>query len=588
MMRSLISLPLFAAAALSYPTASNDRFDYVIVGGGTSGLVVANRLSELKNVTVAVIEAGGSVYDNANVTDLGGYGKAFDTSIDYAYETVGQKYGGNKTQTLRAGKALGGTSTINGMAYTRAQSAQVDIWEKLGNDGWNWDNLLEYYKKSETLERPTAEQAAHGATFIPEQHGTSGPLKVGWKPNMVEHSFVDVLNQTYSSVGVPALQDIAGGDMVGWNIYPATVDTTLQVREDAARAYYFPYQNRTNIRVFLYTEAQKLVWSNSSSTADATASGVLVKDATGAVRTIHANKEVILSAGSLRSPLLLEQSGVGNPSILKAAGIDPKVVLPTVGENLQDQMNNGLAQTSTKNFTGATTFVAYPNVDDVFADRTAALAADVKRKLPRWARQTSERTNGAVTTRQLAAFFDMQYDLIFTSKVPLAEILVTPAAGAFSTEYWALLPFARGNIHVRRAGSSAARIDPNYFMMDWDMTEQVGTAKFIRRLYDTAPLSEYFAGETKPGLDVVAEDAEDDVWSRWITENYRSNFHPVGTTAMMSRELGGVVDANLKVYGTSNVRVVDAGILPFQVCGHLVSTLYAVAEKASDIIKASA
>ncbi|TDZ73410.1 Glucose oxidase [Colletotrichum trifolii] len=480
--RRCISLPLFAAAALSYPTASNDRFDYVIIGGGTSGLVVANRLSELKNVTVAVIEAGGSVYDNANVTDLGGYGKAFGTSIDYAYETVGQKYGGNKTQTLRAGKALGGTSTINGMAYTRAQNAQIDIWEKVSNDGWNWDNLVEYYKKSETLERPTAEQAAHGATFIPEPHGTNGPLKVGWKPNM----------------------------------------------------------------------------------------------------------EVILSAGSLRSPLLLEQSGVGNPSILKAAGIDTKVVLPTVGENLQDQMNNGLAQASTKNFTGATTFVAYPNVDDVFADRTAALAADVKRKLPRWARQTSERTNGAVTTPQLAAFLDIQYDLIFTSKVPLAEILVTPVAGAFSTEYWALLPFARGNIHVRRAGSSAARIDPNYFMMDWDMTEQVGAAKFIRRLYNTAPLSEYFAGETKPGLDVVAEDAEDDVWSHWITENYRSNFHPVGTTAMMSKELGGVVDANLKVYGTSNVRVVDAGILPFQVCGHLVSTLYAVAEKASDIIKASA
>ncbi|KAF3803788.1 Glucose oxidase [Colletotrichum gloeosporioides] len=585
MLRSIVSLPLLAATALAYPAASSQRFDYVIIGGGTSGLVVANRLSELKNVTVAVIEAGDSVYDNVNVTSPSGYGLAFGTDIDYAYQTTAQKYGGNKTQTLRAGKALGGTSTINGMAYTRAQDVQIDIWERLGNDGWNWNNLLKYYKKSETLQPPTTVQADDGVTYIPEQHGTSGPLKVGWKSGGVEKSFVDVLNQTYNAVGVPALKDIAGGDMVGWNIYPATLDTALQVRDDAARAYYFPYQNRTNFRVFLNTEAQKLVWAEG---AEATASGVLVKDKTGATHTVYANKEVILSAGSLRSPLLLEQSGVGNPEILKAAGIQTKVNLPTVGENLQDQMNNGLAQTSSKNFTGVTTFVAYPNVDDVFANQTASLAANIKTQLSQWAAQVSEYTNGVVTKEQLDKFFDIQYDLIFTDKVPLAEILITPAGSSFSTEYWALLPFARGNIHVTGANSSTAKINPNYFMMDWDMTEQIGTAKFIRQLYKTAPLSQYFASETKPGLATIAEDASDDVWSKWILENYRSNFHPVGTTAMMSEELGGVVDANLKVYGTSNVRVVDAGVLPFQVCGHLVSTLYAIAEKASDIIKASA
>ncbi|KAL0938637.1 Glucose oxidase 2 [Colletotrichum truncatum] len=585
MLGSIISLPLLAGTALAYPAASSQKFDYVIIGGGTSGLVVANRLSELKNVTVAVIEAGGSVYDNANVTDLAGYGKAFGTSIDYAYETVGQKYGGNKTQTLRAGKALGGTSTINGMAYTRAQDVQIDIWERLGNEGWNWENLLKYYKKSETLQPPTANQIADGVTYVPEQHGSTGPLKVGWKPGMVDMSFVEALNQTYNAVGVPGLQDIAGGDMVGWNIYPATIDTGLQVREDAARAYYFPYQNRTNLRIFLNTEAQRLVWANGT---EATASGVLVKDKTGATRTIYANKEVILSAGSLRSPLLLEKSGVGNPDILKAAGVQTKVKLPTVGENLQDQMNNGLAQTSSKNFTGVTTFVSYPNVDDVFANQTGTLAADIKSKLSQWASQVSEYTNGIVTEEQLNKFFEIQYDLIFTDKVPLAEILITPSGSSFSTEYWALLPFARGNIHIANANSSSAKINPNYFMMDWDMTEQIGTAKFIRQLYKTAPLSQYFASETKPGLTAIPEDASDNVWSKWVLDNYRSNFHPVGTTAMMSKELGGVVDGNLKVYGTTNVRVVDAGILPFQVCGHLVSTLYAIAEKASDLIKASA
>ncbi|GME42315.1 Glucose oxidase [Neofusicoccum parvum] len=581
MYRVLATAPLLAATALAAPAAPA-KYDYIVVGGGTSGLVVANRLSELNNVTVAVIEAGGSVFTNENVTNPNGYGLAFGTPIDWAYESVNQTYGGGKTQTLRAGKALGGTSTINGMAYTRAEDAQVDAWEAIGNTGWNWASLLPYYKKSERVQPPKADQLAGGATYDPAFHGTSGPLKVGWKNGMMNISFPEDLNQTYAANGVPYIYDIAGGKMAGWNVFPSTLDVDLNVREDAARAYYFPFENRTNYHVLLNTEAQKLVWAESG--AEATASGVLVKDASGNTRTIYANKEVILSAGSLKSPVLLELSGVGNADILKAAGVEVKVDLPAVGENLQDQTNNGFKGVATKAFTGNAVNVAYPNVEDIFGNKTLTVAADVKKSLQKYAEEASAYSNGVVSVDSLTKFFDIQYDLIFKDKVPLAEVLIYPTDTAFSAEFWSLLPFARGNVHIASADAASAKINPNYYMFDWDMTEQIGTAKYIRQLFGTAPLSTLLANETSPGA-AVASDAQ---FESWILENYRSNFHPVGTTAMMPKELGGVVDPSLKVYGTSNVRVVDAGVLPFQVCGHLVSTLYAVAEKASDIIKAEA
>ncbi|KAK8209253.1 putative glucose oxidase [Phyllosticta capitalensis] len=586
--RLLTAAPLLAASALALPHGHEQRFDYIVVGGGTSGLVVANRLSELKNISVAVIEAGGSVYNNVNVTNPNGYGLAFGSEIDWAYETVDQTYAGGKPQTLRAGKALGGTSTINGLAYTRAQDVQIDAWEQVGNKGWNWNELFKYYLKSEGVEAPTEQQIADGVTYNPEFHGTTGPLKVGWKSELVNSTVTDLVKDTWSNLGVQHNRDIAGGDMTGFNVFPSTLDTQLNVREDAARAYYFPYQNRTNYNVFLNTEAKKLIWAEDEA-GEAVASGVEVVSSNGQTRTIHANKEVILSAGALMSSVLLELSGVGNPDILKAAGVPAKVELKSVGESLQDQTNNEYTGTATKSFDGTSVFVAYPNVEDILKNQTAAVALDVKKKLAKYSRETSKNSvDNVISTELVSSAFDVQYDLIFKHKVPLAEVLVTPSDTSFTVEFWSLLPFSRGNIHITSANSSSAKINPNYFQLDWDATEQVGTAKLIREFFQTAPLNQYFAGETSPGYDVIPKNATDSQWADWIKSGYRSNFHPVGTTSMLPKERGGVVDTNLKVYGTKNVRVVDAGVLPFQVCGHLVSTLYAVAEKAADIIKASA
>ncbi|KAL4957462.1 hypothetical protein BDW69DRAFT_156146 [Aspergillus filifer] len=585
MTKTLLSSLVLAAFSLG-AAAAPSQYDFVIVGGGTSGLVVANRLSELNNVTVAVIEAGDSVYNNSDVTNVLGYSLAFGTEIDWAYETVNQTYAGGATQIIRAGKALGGTSTINGMSYTRAEDVQIDNWEKVGNKGWNWENLFQYYKKSEGFEVPTKDQIVHGANYNPDYHGTDGPLKVGWPNSMTNSSVVSALNETFESVGIHYNADSEGGHMVGFTVHPDTLDRENNVREDAARAYYWPYTSRSNLKIIPNTSANKLVWANSTH-GDAVAVGVEVTGAHG-TEIVYASKEVILSAGALRSPALLELSGVGNPDILSKYNIPVKVNLPTVGENLQDQNNNGITWKSNNVLAGLATFSALPSVNQLYGDKVTALASYVKSNLASYAKNVSLASNGVVKESDLLTAFELQYDLIFKSQVPYAELVFSPSGTTFATEYWPLLPFSRGHVHIQSADASKLpAINPRYFMFKQDAESQIQVAQYLRKLFATEPLSGIVGDEVSPGLEALPTNASTSEWTNWVHANYRGNYHPVGTASMLPRENGGVVDPELKVYGTKNVRVVDASVVPFQLCGHLVSTLYAIAEKASDLIKES-
>ncbi|KAL4868999.1 hypothetical protein BDV12DRAFT_185557 [Aspergillus spectabilis] len=583
----------FAFAALSLGTVaashrvSSPKYDFVIVGGGTSGLVVANRLSELNNVTVAVIEAGDSVLNNFNVTDVLGYSLAFGTEIDWAYQTENQTYAGGQKQTIRAGRAIGGTSTINGMSYTRAENAQIDNWELVGNKGWNWKNLLQYYKKSEGFEVPTQDQTAHGANYEADSHGKDGPLKVGWPTAMTNSSIFPVLNETMERLGIHYNRDANDGKMVGFTVHPDTLDRERNTREGAARAYYWPYEARSNLKIISNTQANRIIWSNTThgKCGDAVAIGVEVTGPSGQ-ETIYASKEVILSAGALRSPALLELSGVGNPDILHKHSIPVKVNIPTVGENLQDQTNNALTWESNDLLTGLATFSALPSVNELYGDDLSSLASFINASLPNYAIAVSRASNGSVEESNLLDAFKLQYDLIFTSHVPYAEIVFAPTGSSFVVEYWPLLPFSRGSVHIRSANASQLpAINPNYFMFEQDAAAQADVARYIRKALGTAPLAGIVGDEVTPGLDILPETSSESTWNDWVLANYRPNYHPVGTASMLPREKGGVVDAELRVYGTRNVRVVDASVLPFQLCGHLTSTLYAVAEKASDLIK---
>lgn len=245
-----------------------------------------------------------------------------------------------------------------------------------------------------------------------------------------------------------------------------------------------------------------------------------------------------------------------------------------------------MAYTSNGIYSGNAGFVGYFNVQDVFGNQTASLKESVGSSLRAYAEKVAN-FSGVVSANVTEKLFKMQYNLIFENELPISEIIVTPSAGSTSVEFWGLLPFSRGNIHINTANASApATINPNYFMLDYDIQQQTATAKMGRKVANTKPLASEIQGETTPGTSLVPENATDDMWADWLKSTYRSNFHYISTAAMMPRELGGVVDPNLLVYGTQNVRVVDASVIPFQICGHLTATLYAVAEKASDIIKA--
>ncbi|RAL63327.1 hypothetical protein DID88_003752 [Monilinia fructigena] len=581
--RSLLSRIIIGYTLTSYHTLTL-AYDFVIIGGGTSGLVIANRLSEIPNITVAVIEAGLSVLTNTNVSRVDRFTLGFNTPIDWQYETTSQNFASGRKVRYNAGKALGGTSTINGMTYVRAASQEIDAWEqRLGNTGWNWSNLFSYYKKSENFTIPTPAQKAAGASYNPAFHEETGPLKVGYAYNLNNGSLFSRVESAWESLGVRKNKDINGGNLTGYMVGPSTVDREKNVREDAARAYYYPVQGRSNLHVLLNTTARKIIWGSNLG-ATYTASGVEVLSPNGEIEVINATREVIVSAGTLRSPAILEHSGIGNPNILQNNGIPIRIILPGVGENLQDQPNNSFVYQGNTTYNGTVPYVTYAPLSSILPRIPAA-------NIGTWASSISAAINNSISSGAMDYLLTIQNDLI-NQDVPDIEVIfgntVTTGSGPgvyLGTAFWVLLPFSRGNVHISSSDPAVyPAINPNFFLVDFDLKVQVAIAKWTRNFWAAKQLGSAFT-EFSPGYAAVPKNATDAQWESWIKSSFGPNNHPVGTCSMQGRNSGGVVDANMKVYFTSNVRVVDASILPYQSSGHLTSTLYAVAERASDIIK---
>ncbi|TVY28703.1 Glucose oxidase [Lachnellula hyalina] len=574
----------FTATLISLSNATpNDKYDFIIIGGGTAGLTIANRLTELPHITVAVIEAGDKVLNNPNVTGTDKFTAALGTSIDWQYESTNQTYAAGQTVSCPAGKALGGTSTINGMTWIRGEKAQIDSWGTIGNEGWSWDELFPYYKKSENFIVPSPAQVAAGASYNAIDHGESGPLKVGYHPELQNGSLHGSVGTAWQSLGIPSTIDANGGDVRGFTVEQQTLDPDANVREDAARAFYYPFQNRANLHIHLNTTAMKVVWT--SNDVDAIADGVEIISLNGSVSTINARREVILSAGSLRSPAVLELSGVGNPSILDKLGISSKIVLPGVGENLIDQPNNAIIYNSSTTFNGTTGYLAYATATDFRMNQPS------DDDIPTWAEQVAAANNHAVNASSLEYLFKVQSGLL--KSVANAEVFLStgkgiglPPSGFLATAFWLLMPFSRGSVHISSSNPlTYPIINPNYFLVDYDLKVQAAITKWVREFWMTAPMSS-LASEISPGYTTLPANATETQYTKWVKTSFSSNSHSLGTAAMMPRKLGGVVDNALKVYGTANLRVVDASIIPFQISGHLTATIYAIAEKAADLIKA--
>lgn len=446
---------------------------------------------------------------------------------------------------------------------------------------------------------PNERQTDAGMTYTPEFHGTDGPVNTGWPAEVSIETYLNQLEEAYASIGIPKIQDPNGGQMRGLSTYPRTQQNIndQDVRESAATAYYQPVADRTNLDVITDTTVLRIIWAeNDDASGNAIAVGVEVASADGTTAILNATQEVILAAGAYRSASILEFSGVGNSQILQPLGIDTKVYLPGVGEHLTDQANNILTfeQAPGAGFTGTTAYVAYATVADVFGDQAPAIAAEVRAALPSYAATIAAQNNNATSADELLPLLEIQHASIFDAQITAFELLkgLEFSPTRLDCEMWSTLPFSRGNVHITaRAPPTDGSTPPlaitnNFFQLPYDTAAQIAAARFVRNLYGLAPLNgSAVLDEIAPGVATVPLEASDDEWEVWLKGQFRSAWHPVGTTSMLPRASGGVVDTELRVYETVNVRVVDAGVFPFQVNGHPSATVYAVAERAADMIK---
>lgn len=500
-----------------------------------------------------------------------------------------------------------------GQVYLRAERLQIDAWEAAGNPGWNWETLFPYYIKSEMIATVTERLQEAGISIDPSVHGTDGPVNTGWSANITISPYLGILEQAYLDSGVPRTTDPNGGVMRGLATFPRTLfqaPNGSDVRESSATAYYDPASDRPNLDLLAETSVLRIVWApDPDGEGNVVATGVEIsslQNGTTVGATVNATREVILAGGSYRSPSMLEYSGVGNPKILEPLGIDIKVSLPGVGENLMDHVENVLQfmPGPSANFTGMTSYAGLVNLTDLFGNETDAFAEEIRAALPDYAEFIASQNNGATSASDLLPLLETQYNVLFGSGVTSAiEFLKnrTLTNNTISSELWTMWGFTRGNVHITTPDPPtdpgtrpAIAIRQNYFQQSYDLRVQIAGAKFIRNLYSRPPLlatAENVDGavvqEMTPGLDRVPLDASEDVWAAWVYDQYRTSYHPVGTTSMRPLEKGGVVSTELKVYGTANVRVVDASVFPYEVNGHTSSTVYAVAERAADIIKES-
>lgn len=260
-----------------------------------------------------------------------------------------------------------------------------------------------------------------------------------------------------------------------------------------------------------------------------------------------------------------------------------------------DQIRNILHFSVPSNVTynGTTSAVAYVTIDDLYGSKASDFAANVQDALPSYAAAIAARNNNATSESDVLEFLRIQASMIFDNGTPAMELRHLSGGGNLSCEFWGTMPFARGSVHINSTIPSAGGVhaplplaDPAYWMFDYDTSLQVAASRYVRKLYlHTAPLRDLVASEGYPGFDVVPVDASDELWARWSKQHMRSAYHGIGSAIMLPREKGGVVDSQCKLYGTSNVRVVDASIIAFQTNGHTSSTVYAVAERCSDLIK---
>ncbi len=523
-------------------------YDYVVVGGGSAGAVLAARLSEDGRYSVLLLEAGPRDWNPWIHLPIG-YGKTmFHPTLNWGFYTEPEPHMAGRRIYWPRGRVLGGCSAINGHIYIRGQSEDYDGWAARGNPGWAWADVLPYFVKAEANVR--------GASGL---HGADGPLSVS--DVGTRHELIEAIIAGAESLGVPRTEDFNGPLQEGVGYYQLT--TRRGLRCSSAVAYLKPARRRANLRVETGARACRILLSGQQ------ARGVEYRQG-GCLRTVHAAREVVLAAGAIHSPQLLELSGIGDQVRLAAQGIPVVQHLPGVGENLQDHLQLRLLYKVSRPITTNDDLrtlhgKARIGLQWLFR-RSGPLAVGINQ--------------GGLFTRVLpeSARPDIQFHF-GTISAEMAGAQPHPWSGC-TFSVCQLRPESRGSIHLNSADPEVApRIQANYLEAEIDRRTAVAGLRFARQLAASKPLGAYLQEEYRPG----AATADDEALLQFAREHGATIFHPVGTCAM-GQGSGAVVDHRLRVHGLAGLRVADASVMPTLVSGNTNAPAIMIGEKAADLI----
>lgn len=538
-------------------------FDYVVIGAGTAGCLLANRLSADPSVRVLLLEAGGQdnyLWIHIPVGYLYCIG---NPRTDWMFATEPEQGLGGRSIKYPRGRVLGGCSSINGMIYMRGQREDYERWVQAGNPGWSWDDVLPYFKRHEHY---------HGLDQggADPLHGHGGEWRVE-RPR-VRWEILDAFREAAASLGIPPVEDFNRGDNHGCGYFE--VNQRRGVRWNAAKAFLKPASGRPNLEVRTGALVHRLVRAEDGS---GRVTGVLCSsEEAGPPREVVARREVVLAAGAIGSVQILERSGIGDPMVLSAAGIAPRVDLPGVGANLQDHLQLRL--------------IYRVKGVDTLNQQASSLVGRARMALQYALFRTGPM---AMSPSQLGAFArsdasvatpDLEYHVQPLSLDRFGEPL--HRFPAFTASVCNLRPTSRGSVHVASPDArQAPRIAPGYLSTEHDRQVAARAIRLTRRIAAAPALARYAPEEYLPGS--AAE--SDEALAQAAGQIGTTIFHPVGTCRMgPAGDRDAVVDARLRVHGVRGLRIADASVMPTITSGNTNSPTLMIAERAAEMILADA
>jgi choline dehydrogenase len=522
-------------------------FDYIIVGAGSAGCVLANRLSADPSNKVLLLEAGGKDWNPWIHIPVGYFKTMHNPAMDWCYVTEPDEgIAGRRLQWPR-GKVLGGSSSLNGLLYVRGQPEDYDHWAALGNKGWSFADVLPYFKKSEDQER--------GAD---EFHGVGGPQKVSdlRLKRPIAEKFIKAAMET----GIPFNEDCNGAVQEGVCYFQQTAYKGF--RWSTAKAFLRPVRNRSNLEVVTRAHVMKIQFEGQR------ASGVEYKQG-NTTRRVSARAEIILSAGAINSPQILQCSGIADPALLKSLDIPIVQALPGVGKNLQDHLQIRLVY-KTRDRT------LNDEVNNIFKQARVGLQYVLTRTGP----LTLAASQVAVFTRSRT---DVDRPDIQFHMQPLSADKPGEGAhkfSAFTSSVCQLRPWSRGRVEITTPDPSVyPKIYPNYLSDERDCAVAIDSIKVARRIVSAPSLKESIIEEHAPGKRYQT----DEELLQAAREFSQTIYHPT-STCKMGNDAMAVVDDRLRVYGIHGLRVADASIMPEIISGNTLAPAVMIGEKAADII----